>query len=79
MYRHERVNRMTARARRVVTELFAALLGDPGKLPSDWQARTDGAGGTATARRVADYVAGMTDRFALGEHRRLCPNSDAQS
>jgi dGTPase len=79
MYRHERVNRMTARARRVVTELFAALIGDPAKLPPDWQARTDGAGGTATARRVADYIAGMTDRFALGEHRRLCPDSDAQS
>jgi dGTPase len=71
MYRHERVNRMTAEARRVVRELFDLFLGDPGQLPEEWRALTKGAGEPATARVVADYVAGMTDRYALDEHRRL--------
>jgi dGTPase len=72
MYRHERVKRMTDNARKVVRELFGAMLAEPNHLPEDWGARADGAGGTATARLVADYIAGMTDRFALGEHERLC-------
>jgi len=72
MYRHERVKRMTDRARRVVRELFEVMLAEPRHLPEDWRAGADGAGGTATARLVADYIAGMTDRFALDEHRRLC-------
>jgi dGTPase len=63
MYRHHRVNRMTAKARRVVTELFEAFRADPGCLPSEWQ------GGDVTT--VCDYVAGMTDGYALDEHRRL--------
>lgn len=63
MYRHHRVNRMTAKARRVVRELFEAFRADPGCLPPEWQ------GGDVTA--VCDYVAGMTDGYALDEHRRL--------
>jgi dGTPase len=71
MYRHWRVNRMTSKARRVVRELFEHLLAEPNALPPEWQALTDGPGTPRTARRVADFIAGMTDRFALAEHRRL--------
>ena len=71
MYRHYKVNRMTGKARRVVTELFELYLAEPDRLPTEWHAMTEGAGTAATARLVADYIAGMTDRFALDEHRRL--------
>jgi dGTPase len=71
MYRHERVNRMTGEARRVVGELFELFVAAPQRLPPEWQARAGRAGRPETARLVADYIAGMTDRFALGEHRRL--------
>jgi dGTPase len=70
MYRHYRVNRMSSKARRVVRELFQLFLAEPECLPGEWCALTGGS--TAeTARIVADYLAGMTDRFALDEHRRL--------
>jgi dGTPase len=71
MYRHYRVNRMASKARRIVQELFSLLLGEPQCLPTEWQLQADGPGGSATARVVADYIAGMTDRFALDEHYRL--------
>jgi dGTPase len=71
MYRHYKVNRMTGKARRVVGELFLLYVDDPDRLPTEWYAMTDGAGAAVTARVVADYIAGMTDRFALDEHRRL--------
>lgn len=71
MYRHARVTRMTDQAKQVVQDLFSFLHQDPGKLPDDWQGSMDGPGGLKTARRVADYIAGMTDRFALAEHARL--------
>ena len=71
MYRHFLVNRMTSKARRVVKDLFNLLHAEPGCLPPDWRRQTDGAGTPKTARVVADYIAGMTDRFALDEHRRL--------
>jgi dGTPase len=71
MYRHWRVNRMTSKARRVVTELFELLLAEPECLPDDWRRRSAGPGNPLTARLVADFIAGMTDRFALEEHRRL--------
>ena len=70
MYRHPRVNDMTARAKRVVSDLFAHYTAEPGRLPPEWHAQTDGAGTARTARRVADFIAGMTDRFALTDHRR---------
>ncbi|HTT78807.1 MAG TPA: deoxyguanosinetriphosphate triphosphohydrolase [Stellaceae bacterium] len=70
MYRHYRVNRMSSKARRVVRELFQLFLAEPECLPLEWRAPT-GAGAAETARIVADYLAGMTDRFALDEHRRL--------
>jgi dGTPase len=70
MYRHQRVNRMSSKARRVVRELFQLFLAEPDRLPGEWRALTGG-GEAERARIVADYLAGMTDRFALDEHRRL--------
>jgi dGTPase len=72
MYRHWRVNRMTSKARRVVQELFKVLVAEPQCLPNEWRQEADGAGTSRSARVVADYIAGMTDNFALDEHRRLC-------
>jgi dGTPase len=71
MYRHYRVNRMTSKARRVVQELFGLLLAEPQILPTEWQRQAGAPNRPETARVVADYIAGMTDRFALDEHRRL--------
>jgi dGTPase len=71
MYRHYKVNRMTHKARRVVHELFDLLLGEPECLPTEWRVRADGPKTEATAQLVADYIAGLTDRYALDEHRRL--------
>jgi len=71
MYRHWRVNRMTLKARQVVRALFSALLAEPSCLPSEWQAGAGEPGSARTAAQVCDYIAGMTDRFALDEHRRL--------
>ncbi len=71
MYRHERVTARTDHARRVVSELFGWFMDDPARLPAEWQGRTDGTGTAKTARVIADYIAGMTDRFALDEHRRI--------
>jgi dGTPase len=72
MYRHWRVNRMTSKARRVVQELFLRFLDEPQCLPNEWREEADAPGSPGTARVVADYIAGMTDNFALDEHRRLC-------
>ncbi len=71
MYRHTRVNRMTSKAKRIVRALFDLLLAEPHLLPEDWHVGTDGPKTLKTARRVADYIAGMTDKFALDEHARL--------
>ncbi len=72
MYRHYRVQRMRTKAVRVVAELFEIFMGDPGILPPDWSEEARGAANeTLRARVIADYIAGMTDRFALQEHRVL--------
>jgi dGTPase len=75
LYRHYRVHRMTTKARRVVTELFEAFLDDPRLLPPDPRGRAAQleaeSGGRGRAQAIADYIAGMTDRYALGEHRRV--------
>ncbi len=71
MYRHYKVNRMTSKARRVVGDLFRIFLDEPDCLPAEWRRRADGPRTQRTARLVADYIAGMTDGFALKEHRRL--------
>jgi dGTPase len=67
LYRHYRVLRMSAKARRIVSELFQAFVSDPRLLPPQDQARAR----QDPARAVADYIAGMTDRYAIREHRRL--------
>ncbi len=71
MYRHYRVNRMASKARRIVHELFRLLLDEPDCLPTEWRQQAENASRPETARIVADYIAGMTDRFALDEHHRL--------
>jgi dGTPase len=71
MYRHWRVNRMSAKARRLTEEVYRLLLADPTLLPDDWRARAGEAGSPRAATIVGDYVAGMTDRYAMDEHRRL--------
>jgi dGTPase len=71
MYCHYKVRRMQRTARQVVRELFAVLLEQPDCLPPDWQARAGAPGDARTAEAIADYIAGMTDRFALDEHERL--------
>jgi len=71
MYRHYRVNRMSSKARRVVHDLFALYLAEPQCLPSEWRQLAAGPDEPQTARVAADYLAGMTDRFALDEHNRL--------
>lgn len=71
MYRHWRVNRMTAKARRLTGELFGLLHGETGLLPDEWRARAGESGSARAALMVADYIAGMTDRFAREEFARL--------
>ena len=67
LYRHYKVMRMTSKARRIVRDLFTAFLDDPVLLPP--QFRREGA--DLQARAIADYIASMTDRYAMLEHRRL--------
>ena len=71
MYRHYKLNRMSSKAKRVVRDLFDLFLAEPETMPTEWQQGTAGAGNALTARVAADYIAGMTDRYALDEHRRL--------
>jgi dGTPase len=78
MYRHKRVNEMTAQARGVVKDLFAHFIAYQADLPAEWQPRLAAADGAAgRARVVADYIAGMTDRYALQEHTKLTGGSRA--
>ena len=65
LYRHPQVIAKTGQAQQVVRELFDLYLSDPAQMPADFGARPN------TARAVADYIAGMTDRFAAREHERL--------
>jgi dGTPase len=76
LYRHPQVLRITGQAQQVVHELFAAYLASPQEMQGGFLARSEAARATAeapslTARVVADYIAGMTDRFAGREHERL--------
>jgi len=67
LYRHYKVARMSAKATRIVTDLYTAFMADVHLLPLEHQARVASLG----ARAVADYIAGMTDRYAMREHRRI--------
>jgi dGTPase len=71
MYRHWRVNRMSAKAKRLTEDLYRLLHSDPTLLPDDWRARAGEGGMQRAATIVGDYVAGMTDRYAMDEHKRL--------
>lgn len=67
LYRHYQVLRMTNKARRIISDLFAAFMDDPHILPPQYQAKAR----DDKPRAIADYIAGMTDRYAMKEHRRL--------
>ena len=71
LYRHWRVNRMSVKARQVTASLFSVLSADSALLPDGWRDRAASGAPADAARVVADYIAGMTDRFAIEEHRRL--------
>jgi dGTPase len=67
LYQHHQVARMTNKARRIVSELFNAFIAEPRLLPPQYYAQAQ----TDPSRTVADYIAGMTDRYAIREYRRL--------
>ena len=67
LYHHYKVNRMSAKAKRIVRELFTVFFDNVGLLPKEFQAYAE----VDKARAVSDYIAGMTDRFAIREHRKL--------
>jgi len=75
MYRHYTVNRMRLKVERIVDDLFKAYMKRINVLPENWQEKVAKAGGllneTVQARVVCDYIAGMTDRYAIREHERL--------
>lgn len=72
MYRHNKINRICSKARHIVKDLFGFFMREPNCLPINWfEAVEREPSIPAKARIVADYIAGMTDRFAVQEHRRL--------
>ena len=70
MYRHPRVASMSRNGKRVVTDLFNLYIEEPLKMPEEWSAQTGAPGTSKTARVAADFIAGMTDRYALLEHAK---------
>jgi dGTPase len=74
LYRHYRVHRMTAKASRTITALFNAFIDDPRLMPDEAREKTrqleEQQGDAGRARAVADYIAGMTDRYAIAEYER---------
>ncbi|MBS0362145.1 MAG: dNTP triphosphohydrolase, partial [Proteobacteria bacterium] len=71
MYRHWKVNRTRSQARRMLGEMFQLFMAEPDVLPAEWYARTHHRDEAGRARVVCDYIAGMTDRYAIEEHRKL--------
>jgi len=73
MYRHKRVMRVMGEAEQILFDLFARYQNGPGDLPAEWLSRDGGDHETETerARRIGNFIAGMTDRFAITEHQRL--------
>ncbi|NML63010.1 deoxyguanosinetriphosphate triphosphohydrolase [Massilia sp. RP-1-19] len=69
LYRHYQVNRMRVKASKIVRELYEAFVAEPVLLPPDYQENTGDEG--KQVRMIADYIAGMTDRYAIREHRRI--------
>jgi dGTPase len=72
LYRHEQVRTMNDETQVMVEDLFRAYLGDPASMPDAFERQAFEEDAAGKARVVADYIAGMTDRFAISEHRRLC-------
>ena len=71
MYRHPKVQAVRVQADQIVRNLFRRFMAEPDLMPDEWRADLAGASEPRLARRVADYIAGMTDRYAQAEHRRL--------
>jgi dGTPase len=71
MYKHWRVNRTAAKTKQALRVMFTLLHGNTDLLPPRWKERAGESGSASAARAVGDYIAGMTDKFALEEHRRL--------
>jgi dGTPase len=71
VYRHARVMAIMRDAEGIVRDLFGRYLAEPAAMPPAWQAASHALSEHRLARLIADFVAGMTDRYALGEHRRL--------
>ncbi|ACL57152.1 deoxyguanosinetriphosphate triphosphohydrolase [Methylobacterium nodulans] len=73
MYRHPGVMAVRDRAARILCDLFDAFMADPARMPEEWQAGLRGPDDPRTPRRVADFIAGMTDNYAVSQHRRMFP------
>ena len=71
MYRHPRIGVIRKEAADIVRALFVRFKEEPQAMPAEWAARCDELDEARLARRIADYIAGMTDSYALDEHRRL--------
>jgi dGTPase len=71
MYRHERVMRVMGEAEQIVVDLFERYRENPSDLPSEWRDGAASESEAARGRRIGNFIAGMTDRFALMEHQRL--------
>ena len=71
MYRHARIARIMAEAESVVCDLFARYAAHPDHMPAEWAERAESSDEAGRMRRIADFIAGMTDRYALVEHARL--------
>jgi len=71
VYRHARIMHIMSDAERVVAQLFECYLQEVAALPPEWREQAPEPGTRAYARHVSDFIAGMTDRYALAEHRRL--------
>jgi dGTPase len=71
MYRHARVMRVMGEAEGILFDLFARYLTSPGDLPAEWVEGSERESEGERARRIGNFIAGMTDRFALVEHQRL--------
>ncbi len=71
MYRHYRVNRSRSQARRILGEMFQLFMAEPEVLPPEWSVKAMTEDSRKRARAVCDYIAGMTDQYAIEEHRKL--------
>ena len=71
LYGHEQKLEMTARAQDIVRELFEAYSADPGRMPPEFASQAESCDETGRARVIADYIAGMTDRYAITAHEAL--------